>query len=86
MGLADRLVAQDQVREAALEMATEIAKAGPLAVQATRECIERWISSLPFALPPNESRSSRTGCARPDDYKEGVQAGFDRREPNFNAR
>src|SRR5690349_1458144 len=37
MGLADRLVAQEEVRAVAHEMATEIAKSGPLAVQATRD-------------------------------------------------
>ena len=39
LGLADRLVAQDQVRATALEMAREIARAAPLSVQATRETL-----------------------------------------------
>ena len=39
IGLADRLVAQDQVRQVAQEMAAELAKSGPLAVQAARQTL-----------------------------------------------
>jgi enoyl-CoA hydratase/carnithine racemase len=85
MGLADRLVAQDQVREAAVAMATEISKAGPLAVQATRESLNLDFIAAFRAATERES-FEQNWLRETEDYKEGVQAGFDRREPNFNAR
>src|SRR6187551_3141199 len=39
IGLADRLVPQEQVRQVAQEMALDLAKAGPLGVQAARETL-----------------------------------------------
>ncbi|HYH41232.1 MAG TPA: enoyl-CoA hydratase/isomerase family protein, partial [Burkholderiales bacterium] len=39
MGLADRLVPQEEVRNAAVQMAADIAKAGPLGVQSARETL-----------------------------------------------
>src|SRR5690349_11452433 len=41
IGLADRLVAQADVRKVALEMAADLAKAGPLGVQAAKETLNR---------------------------------------------
>jgi enoyl-CoA hydratase/carnithine racemase len=85
MGLADRLVAHDQVREAAVEMATEISKAGPLAVQATRESLNLDFIAA-FRAATEREAFEQNWLRETEDYKEGVQAGFDRREPNFNAR
>ena len=68
MGLADRLAPQDQVRKVATEMAAELANSAPLAVQAARETLNLHLYE--------EFRAA-------NDFKEGVKAGFDRREPVF---
>ena len=82
MGLADRLVAQEQVRATALEMAAEIAKAAPLSVQATRETLNVEFIAAFRAATERES-FEQNWLRETNDYKEGVKAGFDRRDPVF---
>lgn len=82
IGLADRLVAQDQVRETAHRMAEEIAKAGPLGVQATRETLNLQLVSE-FRTATEREMFQQAWLRETSDYKEGVSAGFDRREPMF---
>jgi enoyl-CoA hydratase/carnithine racemase len=82
MGLADRLVAQDQVRQVAQEMAAELAKSGPLALQAARETLN--LDLVPAFRAATEREMFQQQVLREtNDFKEGVKAGFDRREPVF---
>ena len=82
MGLADRLVAQDQVRQVAQEMAAEIAKAGPLGVQTARETLN--LDLVPaFRAATEREMFEQSVLRESNDFKEGVRAGFDRREPVF---
>lgn len=82
MGLADRLVAQDQVRKVAQEMAAELARSGPLAVQAARETLN--LDLVPAFRAATEREGFMQNMLREtNDFKEGVKAGFDRREPVF---
>jgi len=82
MGLADRLVAQDQVRETAHEMAAELAKSGPLALQAARETLN--LDLVPAFRAATEREAFQQMILREtNDFKEGVKAGFDRREPVY---
>jgi enoyl-CoA hydratase/carnithine racemase len=82
MGLADRLVEQDKVRQVAQEMAAELAKAGPLAVQAARETLN--LDLVPAFRAATEREAFVQAMLREtNDFKEGVKAGFDRREPVF---
>lgn len=85
IGLADRLVAQDDVRKVAQEMAAEIAKAGPLGVQAARETLN--LDLIPAFRAATEREMFEQSILREtNDFKEGVKAGFDRREPVFTGR
>jgi enoyl-CoA hydratase/carnithine racemase len=84
IGLVDRLVPQEQVRQAAQEMAAEIAKAGPLGVQAARETLN--LDLIPAFRAATEREMFQQQVLREtNDFKEGVKAGFDRREPAFTA-
>lgn len=83
MGLADRLVEQENVRAVAHEMAAEIAKAGPLAVQATRDTLNvEYVAA--FRAATERESFEQNWLRETNDYREGVQAGFDRREPVFS--
>jgi enoyl-CoA hydratase/carnithine racemase len=82
MGLADRLVPQDQVRQVAQEMAAEIAKAGPLGVQAARETLNLDLYQA-FRAATEREMFQQQVLRETNDFKEGVKAGFDRREPVF---
>ena len=82
MGLADRLVPQEQVRQVAQEMAAELAKCGPLALQAARETLN--LELVPAFRAATEREMFQQQVLREtNDFKEGVKAGFDRREPMF---
>lgn len=84
IGLADRLVPQEQVRQAAQEMAAEMAKAGPLGVQAARDTLN--LELIPAFRAATEREMFQQNVLREtNDFKEGVKAGFDRREPAFTA-
>ena len=82
MGLADRLVEQDKVRQVATEMAAALAKSGPLAVQAARETLhgDFYVS---FRAATEREGFMQNMLRETNDFKEGVKAGFDRREPVF---
>ncbi|MEQ1773763.1 MAG: enoyl-CoA hydratase/isomerase family protein [Burkholderiales bacterium] len=82
MGLADRLVAQDQVRQAAQEMAADLAKSGPLAVQAARVTLNGVLLAA-FRAATEREAFQQNMLRETNDFKEGVKAGFDRREPVF---
>ena len=82
IGLADRLVPQEEVRKAAQEMAAEIAKAGPLGVQAARETLNLDLVQA-FRAATEREMFQQSVLRETNDFKEGVRAGFDRREPVF---
>ena len=82
MGLADRLAAQDQVRQVAQEMAAELAKSSPLGAQAARETLN--LELVPAFRAATEREMFQQSVLREtNDFKEGVKARFDRREPVF---
>ena len=84
MGLADRLVDQDQVRATAIEMAAEIAKTAPLSVQSTRDMMNAEFI-VQFRAATERESFEQNWLRETNDYKEGVQAAADRRDPNFTA-
>lgn len=82
MGLADRLVEQDKVRQVAQEMAAQLAKSGPFAVQAARETLNADLYNA-FRAATEREAFMQSMLRETNDFKEGVKAGFDRREPVF---
>jgi len=82
MGLADVLVAQDQVRPAALKLAAEIAENAPLGVIATRATLRADLADR-VAKATEHELQEQTRLRKTDDFKEGVKAMAERRVPNF---
>ena len=85
MGLADVLVPQDQVRSEAIKLATEIAISAPLAVQATRSSLRVGLVDAIRTAVANES-VHQNAQFKSEDFKEGVKASAERREPKFQGR
>jgi enoyl-CoA hydratase/carnithine racemase len=75
----------NKVRDTAYEMAEEIARSAPLAVQATRVTLRRDLERN-FAAATEREFFEQTWLRATDDYKEGVAAMNARREPQFKAR
>lgn len=82
MGLADVLVAQDQVRTEAARLAREIATSAPLAVQSTRATLRNGLVEQIRLAVAHES-AEQNAQFKTADFKEGVAAMAARREPRF---
>lgn len=85
IGLADKLVPLDQVRDAAAELATEIAKSAPLAVHSIRQTFR---GDLPHRIrvATDREKAEQDRLRRSADFKEGVKAMGERRDPVFTGR
>jgi enoyl-CoA hydratase/carnithine racemase len=85
IGLADLLVAQEEVRGAAQALALEIAQSSPLAVLATRETVRRGLIDAVEAATEREL-VEQDWLRRTEDFQEGIKAYAERRLPNFQGR
>jgi enoyl-CoA hydratase/carnithine racemase len=85
IGLADVLVAQEQVRAEAHKLATEIAISAPLAVVSTRATLRQGLVDAIRNAVARES-VEQNWQFKTEDFKEGVAAMSDRREPQFKGR
>jgi len=82
MGLADVLVPHQQVRDAAIKLASEIGENSPLGLIATRMTMRGDIANRVREATDHELEE-QTHLRKTEDFKEGVKAVFERRLPNF---
>ena len=82
MGLADVLVPQQDVREAAIKLASEISENSPLGLIATRMTMRGDIADRVRKATDHELEQ-QTRLRKTEDFKEGVKSVFERRLPNF---
>jgi enoyl-CoA hydratase/carnithine racemase len=85
IGLADRLVAADELRGAAHAFATEIAASAPLALLAIRETMRGELAEQVRVATARENREQQR-LRTTADFQEGVAAVAERRPPNFTGR
>ena len=85
MGLADVLVRQDQVRDAAIKLAAEIGENSPLGLIATRMTMRGGIADRVREATDHELEE-QTRLRKTDDFKEGVKSMSERRVPDFKGR
>jgi len=85
MGLANECVPQDQVRAAAMKLASEIAECSPLGLVSTRATMRAGLADRVMAAT-NHELSEQTRLRATEDFKEGVKATEERRVANFRGR
>ncbi|MGB8015223.1 MAG: enoyl-CoA hydratase/isomerase family protein [Pseudolabrys sp.] len=85
MGLADVLVRQDQVRDAAIKLAAEIGENSPLGLIATRMTMRGGIADRVREATDHELEE-QTRLRKTDDFREGVKSVSERRLPDFKGR
>lgn len=82
MGLVDRLVAADGLREAAHDLAREIAISAPLAVDSIRQTLRGELPARIRAATERE-KAEQERLQKTADFQEGVRAMAERRTPRF---
>lgn len=85
LGLCDRLVEPERLREEARALAGEVASAAPLAVRAIRRTLRGHLADEVRAATAHE-RAEQERLAATVDFQEGVRAAAERREPRFEGR
>ena len=85
IGLADELVDREDVRDRAIELATEIAQSAPLAVQSIRTTLRRGLARAVRDATDHEL-AEQSRLRRTDDHREGVAATAERRPGDFKGR
>ncbi len=85
MGLADVLVSQPEVRDAAIKLAAEIAACAPLGVIATRATLRQGLADKIKAATDHEL-AEQMRLRETEDFKEGTKAMAERRLPDFIGR
>ena len=82
IGLVNEAVGGDRVLDAARALATEIAAAAPIAVRWTKELVYRHLGWDPKGAARLEA-PFQAHTATMDDFREGVAALLDKRDPDF---
>ena len=85
IGLCDELVPTDQLRARATELAAEIAAAAPLAVRSIRRTLRHGLADRIQVATDKES-VEQDWLRKTDDYREGIKASIERRDPVFQGR
>ena len=85
IGLADYLVSKEELMSSAENLAHEINSAGPLGVQAIRSTIKEGLADEIEKITQWEL-SEQNRLRETDDFKEGIKASLDRREPVFKSK
>jgi enoyl-CoA hydratase/carnithine racemase len=85
MGLANVCVPQDQVRAAAMKLASEIAECSPLGLLSTRATMRAGLAERVMAAT-NHELAEQTRLRSTEDFKEGIKATEERRVANFSGR
>jgi 2-(1,2-epoxy-1,2-dihydrophenyl)acetyl-CoA isomerase len=85
IGLCDRLVDAGSLREAAHQLAAEIAEAAPLAVRSIRETMRSGLAER-FRQATAREMEEQARLRESEDFAEGVRAAAERRPPRFTGR
>ena len=85
LGLCDRLVPADRIRPEAHALASEIAKSAPLAIRSIRQTLRGELAARVRAATERE-QAEQVRLMQTDDFREGVHAVSERRDPEFRGR
>jgi 2-(1,2-epoxy-1,2-dihydrophenyl)acetyl-CoA isomerase len=85
LGIANKVVPADQLREATITWAKELSARAPLSIAATKKVMRHAMDNDWFSCYTMEAEEQRKLQAS-DDAKEGISAFFEKRAPNFTGK
>ena len=85
LGLADRLVPLDDLHDAAMALATEIAENAPLAIVSVRATMRQGLAEK-IAAATDHELAEQQWLRGTEDSQEGIRAVAERRVGNFTGR
>jgi len=85
LGLCDRIVPLERLREEARALAREIAISAPLAVESIRETLRGDLPAL-IRKATDREKAEQDRLQKTEDFAEGTRAMGERREPDFKRR
>ena len=85
LGLCDHLVAAEELRPRARALAEEVATSAPLATRSIRQTLRGPLVDQVRSAMARE-RAEQERLQRTDDFREGIAATAERRDPRFTGR
>ena len=85
LGLVNRVVPQDQLLAATLELATRIARGPQIALRHMKENV-RLASTEDYAFMLDREALTQLLCGETADHKEGARAFVEKRAPKFEGK
>jgi 2-(1,2-epoxy-1,2-dihydrophenyl)acetyl-CoA isomerase len=84
-GVANKLFGESELDAKTLEWAHSLSAGAPLAMSAAKRLL-RNVGSMSYGDAISSEGMLQTPLAHSDDFKEGVQAFFDKRKPDFTGK
>jgi enoyl-CoA hydratase/carnithine racemase len=87
IGLVNEVVPRAEIERASIELAAQIAANAPLATRGNKHAIET-LASFPRLTPEQEEElvELRRSCFGSEDFREGIRAFAEKREPRWTGR
>ena len=85
LGIANKVVPADALREAAIAWGEELSQRAPLSVAATKKVMRHAMDNDWFDCFTMEAQEQQK-LARSEDAKEGIAAFLEKRQPNFTGK